>query len=43
MLEVINLEKSFKDKKVLQGINFKIEKGDIVGLIGQLDLGNQQL
>lgn len=34
MLEVINLEKSFKDKKVLQGINFKIEKGDIVGLIG---------
>lgn len=34
MIDVINLEKHFGDNKVLNGINFKIDKGDIVVVIG---------
>ncbi len=34
MIDVINLEKHFGDNKVLNGINFTIEKGDIVVVIG---------
>ena len=34
MIDVINLEKHFGDNKVLNGINFKIDKGDIVVIIG---------
>ncbi len=34
MIDVINLEKSFGDKKVLNGINITINKGDIVVVIG---------
>ncbi len=34
MIDVINLEKSFGDLKVLQGINVTINKGDIVAVIG---------
>lgn len=34
MIDVINLEKSFGENKVLKGINFSIEKGDIVVVIG---------
>ena len=34
MIDVINLEKSFGDNKVLNGINVKIEKGDIICVIG---------
>ncbi|MGN0506877.1 MAG: amino acid ABC transporter ATP-binding protein, partial [Lachnospiraceae bacterium] len=34
MIDVINLEKSFGDHKVLNGINVTIEKGDIMVVIG---------
>ncbi len=34
MIDVINLEKSFGNHKVLNGIDIKIEKGDIVCVIG---------
>lgn len=34
MIDVINLEKSFGDHKVLNGINVSIHKGDIVCVIG---------
>jgi len=34
VIDVINLEKSFGSNKVLNGINIKIEKGDIMCVIG---------
>ena len=34
MIDVINLRKDFEDKNVLNGIDVKIEKGDIVCVIG---------
>ena len=34
MIDVINLEKHFGDKNVLDGISVKVEKGDIVCIIG---------
>ena len=34
MIDVINLQKSFGENKVLNGINIKIEKGDIMCVIG---------
>ncbi len=34
MIDVINLQKQFGDLKVLKGIDLKIEKGDIVCVIG---------
>lgn len=34
MIDVINLKKSFGDTEVLTGINMKINKGDIVAIIG---------
>ncbi len=34
MIDVVNLEKSFGENKVLNGINVKIEKGDIICVIG---------
>ena len=34
MIDVINLRKSFGNVEVLKGINIKINKGDIVAVIG---------
>ena len=34
MIEFHNVHKSFGDLEVLKGINFKIEKGQVVTLIG---------
>ena len=34
MIDVINLQKSFGDHKVLNGIDISIEKGDIVVVVG---------
>lgn len=34
MIDVINLEKHFGDHKVLKGISLKVEKGDILVVIG---------
>ena len=34
MIDVINLQKKFGDLEVLKGISIKIEKGDIMCVIG---------
>ena len=34
MIDVIDLKKNFHDLEVLKVINFKVEKGDIVAVIG---------
>ncbi len=34
MIDVIDLKKNFHDLEVLKGVNFKVEKGDIVAIIG---------
>lgn len=43
MLEVKNIEKTFGKKKVLKGINFKIDKGDVIGIIGPSGCGKSTL
>lgn len=42
-LVVNNIKKSFKDKLVLDGINFSIEKNEIVGLLGKNGSGKSTL
>ena len=39
ILEVKNLKKSFDNNKVLKGIDFKVNKGDIVAVIGPSGCG----
>lgn len=39
MLEIQNLEKSFEQKQVLFGVDFKAESGQILGLIGKNGAG----
>ncbi len=39
MLEVRNLNVSFKNQKVLQGFNLNIENGEIVGILGKNGAG----
>lgn len=39
MLEVKNLVKNFGQKKVLKGINLKVDKGEIIGIIGPSGCG----
>jgi lipopolysaccharide export system ATP-binding protein len=34
LLETVNLIKSYSDRRVVNGISFKIERGEIVGLLG---------
>lgn len=43
MLEIKNVKKNFSKKKVLKGISFSIEKGDIVGIIGPSGCGKSTL
>ena len=43
MLRLENIEKSFGEKKALQGIDLSIEQGEIFGLIGQEDAGKTTL
>ncbi len=43
MLEIINLKKKFGNKKVLNGINLKVNKGDIIGIIGPSGCGKSTL
>ena len=34
MIEVSNLTKKYGDRTAIDNLNFKIEKGDVVGLLG---------
>lgn len=43
MLEIKNLKKKFGNKKVLNGINLKVEKGSVVGIIGPSGCGKSTL
>lgn len=35
MLEIKNLSKSYKDKKVLENVNFQIQTGEVIALLGR--------
>ena len=39
MLEIRNLRKNYSHKKVLKGIDLKVEKGEIIGIIGPSGCG----
>lgn len=41
--EVINMEKSFGDNKVLKGVNFTLEKGNVLAIIGSSGSGKTTL
>ena len=43
MLEIKNIYKSFGKKKVLKGINLKVNEGDIIGIIGPSGCGKSTL
>lgn len=43
MLEVINISKSFCNKKILRNINFSVSKGTILGLVGPNGAGKTTL
>ena len=43
MLEVKNLKKNFGNKKVLKGINLKVDNGEIIGIIGPSGCGKSTL
>lgn len=39
MLEIKDLKKNFSNKKVLKGIDLKVEKGEVIGIIGPSGCG----
>ena len=41
-IEVINLSKSYKTKKAVNNISFKIDENEIVGLLGQMGAEKQR-
>lgn len=43
MIEIENLYKSFKDKKVLQGVNLNITRGETIAIIGRSGCGKSVL
>lgn len=43
MLKIIDLKKKFGNKKVLNGVNLEIKKGDILGVIGPSGCGKSTL
>ena len=42
-IEVKNLTKEFNDKKVLNNINFKVEDGETLGVVGLSGSGKRTL
>jgi len=43
ILTINNLSKSYKEKKVLEGLNWQVEQGDIVALLGKNGAGKSTL
>lgn len=43
MIEIVNLYKSFKNKKVMQGVNLTITKGETIAIIGRSGCGKSVL
>ena len=43
LLECININKSFGDKKILKDVNLKIPRGKIIGLLGKNGMGKSTL
>ena len=43
MIEIDNISKKFKDKEVLKNVNFKVNDGEIVGLLGENGAGKSTL
>lgn len=43
VLSIKNLCKSYKDKKVLEGLNLQVEQGDIIALLGKNGAGKSTL
>ena len=43
MLEVKNLITKIDEKTILKSINMKVEKGEVIGLIGQIGSGKSTL
>lgn len=43
MLEIKNIHKSFSNKKILKGIDFKVGKGDVIAILGPSGSGKTTL
>lgn len=43
MLEVKNIYKSFGENQVLKGVNFSVEKGDVIAVLGSSGSGKTTL
>ena len=43
MIEINNISKKFKDKEVLKNVKFKVDDGEIVGLLGENGAGKSTL
>ncbi len=43
MLQIIDIEKKFKEKKVLENINITVDKGEFFGLLGSNGAGKTTL
>lgn len=43
IIEVKNIHKSFNDKEILKGINFEVNKGDVISIIGPSGFGKTTL